>query len=153
MVNAVGNLIKRLRQASGATQSALGRNTKIPAARISKIESGMVKATPDEIAALSRHFQDLNLLREYWRDSPMHDAAVQICDRMGIAVKYDIAATAQQFGTDIISRTLRLVETCNNLPDDAAHRYESLILVEQEALAIGNLAAALRMLVCEVHGK
>ncbi len=153
MTIVVGNLIKDLRQASGATQSALGRNTRIPAARISKIESGMVKATPDEIAALARHFQNLDLLREYWKDSPMHAAAVQICDRMGIEVSSDIAATAHQFGSDIIARVQRIQQLCGDLPDDPAHRHEHIILVEQEALAIGNLAAALRLLVCEVHGK
>ncbi len=151
MTGATGNLIRDLRQLEGKTQQQLGRGAKITASRISKIESGLVKATIEEISAISHYFKSMEIIRVYLAESPLNETITKICSRLGVPPHDNsIELTIKQFSRNIADRANRCEQLCDPLPDDEGAKWEHIKLVGQEALAIGTLAQALRLLVCDI---
>ena len=149
---AFGQLLRILRNERGKTLQAVAMATGISVSRLSRIESGGAEAKKEEAAALAMHYASIDLLQAFWVDTPLHDAAVQICARLGLEPQAKEEITVRQFGLEIIDSAQRMMRYCNPLPSHDASRHESILLISQEASRIGNCAVALRMLVCGVKG-
>lgn len=150
----IGKTIKKVRTRLKKTQATMAADTLIPASRLSRIESGLFRPSEQEVNTLARYLGNLEILHTFWKESPTHETVVELCERMGCRVLPDQIVTAHQFCTVISTRATRVVElVASNSPSphDAAHQ-EHLILAGQELLMIGNLATALRMLICDVKG-
>lgn len=150
----IGKTIKKVRTKLKRTQATMAADTLIPASRISRIESGLFRPSEQEVNVLARYLGNLEILHTFWKESQTHETVVELCERMGCKVLPDQIVTAQQFCTVIATRATRVVELVASdppSPHDAAHQ-ERLILAGQELLMIGNLATALRMLICDIKG-